>query len=285
VRRLTLLLVPILLLPIACGDDDDGTIDGAGDPTTTVAGGAGTTASESSASTAPPTTSSSGETATTAGPPTPIEVDTGGPPGSAAPFYLRPSPADTIVLEVIAEEGAEPGGGTLAHLAGILGSATGKPVETGDGARPPSRESWTAADLRAAADAAAIVPQGDRAVVRLLFVHGHFADAENVLGIAVRADVAAIFSDEVEASADVLVSAGSIEAAVSTHEIGHLLGLVDLHLKTGREDPEHPGHSTNRNSVMYWAVESTLVTDLLTGGPPKEFDEADLADLAAIRNG
>jgi hypothetical protein len=36
---------------------------------------------------------------------------------------------------------------------------------------------------------------------------------------------------------------------------------------------------------MYWAVESSLVGDLLTGGPPQDFDAADLADLATIRGG
>jgi hypothetical protein len=36
---------------------------------------------------------------------------------------------------------------------------------------------------------------------------------------------------------------------------------------------------------MYWAVESDVVTDLLTGGPPVDFDAADLADLSAIRGG
>jgi hypothetical protein len=33
---------------------------------------------------------------------------------------------------------------------------------------------------------------------------------------------------------------------------------------------------------MYWAVESSLVTDVLQGGPPKDFDDADRADLATI---
>jgi hypothetical protein len=36
---------------------------------------------------------------------------------------------------------------------------------------------------------------------------------------------------------------------------------------------------------MYWAVESGLVTQVLSGGPPRDFDDDDLADLAAIRNG
>jgi hypothetical protein len=36
---------------------------------------------------------------------------------------------------------------------------------------------------------------------------------------------------------------------------------------------------------MYWAVESSLVTQVLAGGPPRDFDAEDLADLAALRNG
>jgi hypothetical protein len=74
-----------------------------------------------------------------------------------------------------------------------------------------------------------------------------------------------------------------VELAVATHELGHLLGLVDLVLHTGREDPEHPGHSPDRESVMIWAVETDLVTTLLGGGPPTDFDAADRADLSAIR--
>jgi hypothetical protein len=69
---------------------------------------------------------------------------------------------------------------------------------------------------------------------------------------------------------------------VATHELGHLLGLVDLVLDTGREDPEHPGHSRSRDSVMFWAVESDLIGSLLGGGPPTVFDAADRADLVAI---
>ena len=55
-------------------------------------------------------------------------------------------------------------------------------------------------------------------------------------------------------------------------------------LATGRADPEHPGHSPNRGSVMYHAVESTLLGTVLSGGPPRDFDADDLADLAAIRD-
>ena len=275
------------LLVTACGSDDDPAITGATTTSAATAPGAteGTTAPATTPDGAPLPTTASGETVTTVAPATPASPDVSGPPGSAAPFYLRPAPASSIVIEVSAESGAEPVGATVDHLVATLGDVSGKPVSVTGGGALPSREAWTADELRAAADAASTTSQGERAVLRLLFVHGRYAEADNVLGVAVRGDTAVIFSDAVEESASPLIGPGAIEVAVTTHEVGHLLGLVDLHLRTGRADPEHPGHSPNRDSVMYWAVESTLVTDLLTGGPPRDFDDADRADLAAIRSG
>jgi hypothetical protein len=119
----------------------------------------------------------------------------------------------------------------------------------------------------------------------VLFVHGDYEGDTGVLGVTVRSDVAAVFVDQVAGSAGLLGGSAVVERSVSTHEVGHLLGLVDLFLDTGRHDPQHPGHSTNPGSVMYWAVESDVIGSILGANPPTEFDAADLADLAAIRNG
>jgi hypothetical protein len=101
----------------------------------------------------------------------------------------------------------------------------------------------------------------------------------------VRGDVLALFADNIADAATPLVSRASIEDAVLLHELGHVLGLVDLARDTGRADKEHPGHSSNSASVMYWAVESSLVGQVLNGPPPRDFDAQDRADLAALRNG
>ena len=77
----------------------------------------------------------------------------------------------------------------------------------------------------------------------------------------------------------------TLEDAVSTHELGHVLGLVDLARDTGRDDPEHPGHSSSRGSVMFWAVESDLVSQVFGGPPSRQYDAADKSDLAALRGG
>jgi hypothetical protein len=144
---------------------------------------------------------------------------------------------------------------------------------------------WTAAAIASTAAARTPSATADSALLQILYLGGRYADDDGVLGISVNARVFAVFSDEVAKAATGLVGSERIELAVSIHELGHLLGLVDLYLRTGRADPEHPGHSTNPQSVMYWAVESDVVTDLLTGGPPVDFDRADLADLAVIRDG
>ena len=138
--------------------------------------------------------------------------------------------------------------------------------------------------LSATADRAATTPQGgDQTVLRLLFVGGSFEGNLGVLGAAVRGDVAAVFSDQVDRAAGLLVDPPTVEDAIALHEVGHLLGLVDLVVGSGRGDPEHPGHSRNRDSVMYWAVESDAISQLLSGGIPDQLDADDRAELAAIR--
>ena len=71
------------------------------------------------------------------------------------------------------------------------------------------------------------------------------------------------------------------------HEFGHLLGLVNLVYKSpvDHEDKDHPGHSNNEDSVMYWAVESADIGNIITGQLPDEFDNDDLNDLSGILSG
>ena len=71
------------------------------------------------------------------------------------------------------------------------------------------------------------------------------------------------------------------------HEFGHLLGLVNLVYQSpvDHEDPDHPGHSNNEDSVMYWAVESSDISNIFSGQLPDEFDQDDLDDLAGLKSG
>lgn len=222
--------------------------------------------------------------------PTTVRGDDGaqGPPGAFARTLLRPQRATTIVFERLEQQGASPRQASLAHATAVLGDVSGKPVTTeGPIAVPGGAKNWTADELRKAADTLTTAGQGNgRAVLHAFFLHGTFEGNEEILGVTVRGDVFAVFVDRIaQTAAPPFVTHAQLEDAVLMHELGHALGLVDLARDTDRDDPESPGHSPNKESVMYWAVESSLVRQVLTGPPPRDFDGADLADLRALRNG
>jgi hypothetical protein len=79
-----------------------------------------------------------------------------------------------------------------------------------------------------------------------------------------------------------------VEQSVFVHELGHVLGLVNLGtpMVTPHEDthPDRRGHSNNQGSVMYWAVETSAIGNILGQNPPDDFDNNDRADLRARRN-
>ena len=142
---------------------------------------------------------------------------------------------------------------------------------------------------------------GDTAVLYVMYVAGGYSEDSGdsrVLGIAYGATSLAIFKGNVQDATRSRVIGGitvptveerCIERAVLVHEFGHVAGLVNLGTPMVRphEDPEHPGHSSNKQSVMYYAVENTVdLFALFTGGCseiPYKFDENDKADLAALR--
>ena len=309
------------LLVAACSGGDDGTKDDDGpavygvDSTTTTTivtdpdgvtpappttAGAGTTVRRPSGHAptgSPSTTATSGgdggppatEPAPGSGDVRPTATDDGsqGPPGAFARTLLRPQPATALVLERAAQTGASIAPAAVNRSAGVVAEVAAKPVDV----RPQTTltttdTDWTADEVRAAADGAAKVAQGSgKAVLRLLLLKGTFEGSQEVLGVAVRGDVLAVFVDNVAGAATPLVSRQAIEDAVLLHELGHVLGLVDLARNTGRADKEHPGHSSNSGSVMYWAVESSLIGQVIGGPPPRDFDADDLADLKALRDG
>ena len=208
-----------------------------------------------------------------------------GPVGSMAARYLRPSGSERVLVQVLTQDGAGPRTAAPERVRQVLAQLSGKAVAVAVAGVSGGARSWTSEELRSLADESAPVQTAEQAVLTLLYLRGGFAENEQAVGVAVRGDVAAVFAERVDEAAGMLGSPSAVEDAVTMHEVGHLLGLVDLVLDTGRQDPEHPGHSPNRGSVMYYAVESTLLGSVLTGGPPRDFDQADLDDLARIRNG
>ena len=121
-----------------------------------------------------------------------------------------------------------------------------------------------------------------------LFPAGTYND-DSVLGVAVDASTVAVFKDSVEDAEGFFgrPSSEEVERAVTVHEAGHLLGLVNLVYQSNieHEDEDNPGHSNNEDSVMYWAIESNDVGNFISGTLPDEFDDYDKADLEGMASG
>jgi hypothetical protein len=118
--------------------------------------------------------------------------------------------------------------------------------------------------------------------IYILVLPGESED-ENALGETFGASSIAIFPERIEGLLATL-NRSRFEKSVMVHELGHLFGLVNItNHGAFHEDPDHPGHSRDRDSVMYWAVEDISVANVFRGGPPTDFDRDDQTEMSRIR--
>jgi hypothetical protein len=202
--------------------------------------------------------------------------------------YLRADYA-RLVVEIDHQSGAAPTDAAVEHLLRVLRSVVAKPagvVLAGGGEIPGGARTWTVDDLRGVASQhRSQYSSVDQVVLYLLAVRGAFED--DAIGVAYRASEFAVFPDQIGDLATLLGGRAVLERAVLVHEAGHLLCLVNLTYTSALDhaDPDHPHHSRDPNSVMYYAVETSAVAQVFNGAPPSDFTAADRADLEGLRTG
>ena len=219
--------------------------------------------------------------------------------GISATDFISAGTYKTWVIEVDYASGQQPDGTLLQSLDSALQAvvAPGKNVDVrpSSTALAASDRTWTVeALLELDASSLGAHTGGSTVVSHLIFIDGH-AEQDNanekVLGESIHAGLdhglVVIFADTITKACQLPNCLSSqlpgIRKAVVIHEFGHQMGLVNngIAMQTNREDPDHPHHSNNPNSVMYWAVESNAVLSILGGDPPSTFDANDKADLRA----
>jgi len=196
-----------------------------------------------------------------------------------------------LIVEIDAVAGYEPAPSALRLLRTRLGQVVDKPggidflpvktiPHTEDGDANNSFMENTEKRYRTHHSSASAI------VLYVLYTDG---DTGGVIGAAYSSSAYAVFKQAIASAATPLVTAEEIEDSVIVHEAGHVLALVDIGYQSPRnhEDPQHPGHSKNPRSVMYWAVDNVGVVGLLGGStrPPTAFDSDDIADLRDLRDG
>lgn len=211
--------------------------------------------------------------------------------GSGSAGILNAKNHKQLVVEINAAQGATPSSGAITTLKQRLSAVVDKP----SGVRilpvktfPAPKDEYTmddVANLEKKYRKERSDPTGPKATLHVLYLNGQLDRGS--LGVAYYSTSVVIMQEAIRGLGNPAVSAAAIETAALVHEVGHVLGLVNIGYKSPRdhEDPEHKGHSKNRGSVMYYAVDSLDVMTILNGAPPTNYDAHDLADLADRRAG
>lgn len=217
------------------------------------------------------------------------------PVGAEAPFLIRSTPYTSIVVEVDHTTNAPPRQQALDHLQSVIEDLLDKPGSVTiqvDDEIPDPGSTLTLAQIRQIEDEHRdTFGLGDTAAVYFLYVSDPSdMDTQNslILGLAHRASSLVMFRGNID---DVSGGVGqpsseAVESTVIAHELGHVLGLVNVGtpMVNDHADPDHPSHDVDDTCVMYFANNSSdLIANLLSGGVVPDFDAECRADIAAIR--
>ncbi len=129
-----------------------------------------------------------------------------------------------------------------------------------------------------------VFTSGTQIGINFLYVDGNYTEA-NVLGFAYRNTSMCLFGKTLSENSGALgqPSRLKLESTILEHEIGHLLGLVNLGsaMQTNHEDLSHAKHCNNSNCLMYYASQTTGIGGVLMNGNVPVLDANCKADLTA----
>lgn len=217
-------------------------------------------------------------------------------PGGAARDFLQGNPYSKLVVEIDFQASKPPADSAVELLKKTADERLNKPggIQVEKTSFSTSESQWSAAKLRdLESSKRGRRTGGDTAALYVLYLGGSYAGDtadSKVLGVAFGPSSVAIFKDNIESAGLSLgpipvFTTVDIERSVLVHEFGHILGLVNLGTPMVKNhedpDPKHAGHSSNKGSVMYWAIESNAISRAFGNTPPTEFDADDKADLKA----
>lgn len=190
--------------------------------------------------------------------------------GESAADFLTALKYQSINLEIQYMPGFAPNGPALNNLVAYLNTLLNKP----GGINITQKEIASAGNPFLTIDQVNDIEKANRTVftngtalgVYFLFTDASYHDP-NVLGVAYKNTSMTLFGKAVHDNSGGInhPSLTDIETIVEEHEFGHLLGLVNLGstMQVPHEDATHANHCNNKNCLMYWAVQTNLVGNVL----------------------
>ncbi|AWW30459.1 hypothetical protein DN752_10170 [Echinicola strongylocentroti] len=212
-------------------------------------------------------------------------------PGISAHEILSADTYKSIKLEVHYMEGYPLSSSTATTLMDWLGSLANKPmgIQLVTKAIPAmGQEKYSVQDVRDIEDEnRTAYNTGDELGLYILVVDGYFekdTETEASLGFAHRNTSLVLLGKRMVENSNRFGKPDKdrLETTVLEHELGHLLGLVNLGtaMTEDHEDHENSGHCDNEDCLMYWAVETNNIFNTLNQ-PIPTLDQNCLNDLKA----
>lgn len=208
--------------------------------------------------------------------------------GASANEMLSSSKYTSLVIEVQYMPGFAPDAAALDHMRTVLAGLINKP----SGISVVTKEIPAATNQTLSLDEVVAIEKKNRTAftsgaqlaLYILYTNGNYSDP-NVLGIAYKNTSAALFGKNIGDNSGGIGQASrtKLVATVAEHEMGHLLGLVDLGspMQTGHKDAAHNSHCNDTNCLMYYASETSDILGFLITGSIPPLDANCRADLRA----
>lgn len=212
--------------------------------------------------------------------------------GHSANDLLTAAKYDKMIIEVLFVAGHEPTEAAMSNLKSFMESVAFKPAGISIAKREisiPEKDVYSLDELISYENThRTVMSSGNTISVYMLFVNGNYTDSNSsttILGIAYRNTSIVMFQKPIESLSGGLgqPSRATLETAVGNHELGHVLGLVNVGtpLQSQHQDVQHGKHCDNNSCLMHYTVETGDVITNLLGGNIPELDAACKADLRA----
>lgn len=208
--------------------------------------------------------------------------------GASAHDLLSAATYDTVDIEMEYMPGFQPDPGAVNNLSSFLNMLVNKPggIQVTQTQVPASGSSvLSQSDVENIENQyRTLSTKGGHLAIYILFTNGNYTN-NAVLGFAYRNTSICIFGKTIRDNSGGIgqIDATTLESAVLEHEMGHIMGLVNLGspMQTPHEDGAHANHCNNQHCLMYYATETTDALAFLTGGNVPALDANCRADLKA----
>lgn len=214
------------------------------------------------------------------------------PTGSSANDFLSATNYSSLVLEIVYVDGFKPSSSSIQNLKTFLESRLNKP----NGISIIEKKIPALNLAPYSNDDLILVEETFRSFYNnqnILSLYAFFADGGSVndtndsfvLGTAYRNTSFVIYEETILNNSGGIgqPSRTNLETVVMQHEMGHLLGLVNLgsSMQTPHADLAHNNHCNNENCLMFWKTETGDIFDALLNGNTPSLDSNCIDDLQA----